>query len=162
MADETVYIIPLKSGYHKAVRNNRATRSVNVIREYLIRHTKAESASISPRINQALWSSSRQKPPKSIKVRVKIEDNVAVAKAMDEMFIEKAKEESKSRLEKMRDKVTSQPGVLDKAEKPAEKPKEEKPKETPKPEAMEKPKEEAKTDKAKPPEKKHEPTESSK
>ena len=44
-----------------------------------------------------------------------VEDGIAVAKAMDEMFIEKAKEEPKGKLEQLRDKVTSVPRIPDKA-----------------------------------------------
>jgi ribosomal protein L31E len=114
MADEKVYVIPLKAEVLKSARDKRTKRAVNTIRRFLVKHTKAKKVSISQKINEAIWKHSRQKPPNVIKLRVKIQDGVAVTRAMDEMFIEKAKEEPKS-IKELVDKVQSEPKVPDEA-----------------------------------------------
>jgi ribosomal protein L31E len=110
--DEKVYIIPLREEARKSPRNKRAKRAINTIRRFLAKHTKIEKVSISGKINETIWASGRHGYPKDVKVRVKIIDGVAVTKAMDEMFIEKAKEEKKPVV----DKAVSEPEVAEKAD----------------------------------------------
>jgi ribosomal protein L31E len=110
--DEKVYVIPLRGEAMKSARNKRAKRAINTIRRFLAKHMKIEKVSISGKINESIWASGRHGYPKDVKVRVKIIDGVAVTKAMDEMFIEKAKGEKKPVV----DKVVSEPEVPEKAE----------------------------------------------
>lgn len=142
--EERVYVIPLRSSVSKAARDKRTGKAVRTVRDFLIRHTGAERVNVSQKINQTLWKSSRQRPPKSIQVRVRVDDGTAIVKTMNEMFIEKAKEEPKGRLEQLRDKVTSQPKVPDNVpgKKGPEKEKEEA-KEKPAEKKIEKPEKEA-------------------
>jgi ribosomal protein L31E len=108
MADERVYVIPLREEARKSPRNMKANRSMNGIRRFVSRHAKVQDVKVSEKINQAIWSSGRQKTPGKIKVRVRVDDGVAYVKAMDEMFIEKAAKREK-KIET--DKVVSEPAL---------------------------------------------------
>ena len=112
MADERVYVIPLRGEARKSPRDQRANRTINGIRKFVSRHSKVKDVKVSEKINQAIWSSSRQKPPGKVKVRVRVDDGVAYVKAMDEMFVEKAKREKKIEA----DKAVSEPEVKEGAE----------------------------------------------
>jgi len=66
--DERFYTIPL--GKVKiAKRYKRAKRAINLVREFLIRHFKAEGLKIEPELNEYIWSRGIEKPPRKVKVR---------------------------------------------------------------------------------------------
>ncbi|QLH74031.1 MAG: 50S ribosomal protein L31e [Methanomassiliicoccales archaeon] len=75
---QVVYTIPLR-GVRTVPRTERANKAVKVIREYIIRHMKAEPEKvwIDTKVNEALWARSMQSPPSVIKVRaVRFEDGL--------------------------------------------------------------------------------------
>ena len=76
--EEEIFTIPLRKS-RGVPRTQRASRAVQEIKEFVIRHMDAldENVWIDPRVNEVLWSRGRQKPPKKIKVRViKFEDEL--------------------------------------------------------------------------------------
>ncbi len=66
-----VYIIPLARVYWGR-RTNRADRAIKLIREFVKKHTKADKVIIYNDVNNYVWSRSREKPPRRIKVVVTV------------------------------------------------------------------------------------------
>ncbi len=92
---ERIYTIPLALAY-EYIRTKRARRAIKLIREFALRHMKAEDAKISEGVNAAIFRNGMQKPPRRIKVRiVKAEDGVAKVWLIGEE--EKAKEAAKKK-----------------------------------------------------------------
>jgi len=80
--EERVMNVPLRDA-RRAPRTKRASRAVEAIRDFVVRHAKAkrEDVWIDPEVNRALWTRGIQKPPKRIQLRtIKFEDGrVAVS-----------------------------------------------------------------------------------
>ncbi|MFP4171104.1 MAG: 50S ribosomal protein L31e [Methanomassiliicoccales archaeon] len=60
-------------------RTKRAKRAVQEVREYVMRHLKAEEDDvwIDNRLNEAIWSKGIKKPPAKLRVRaIKFEDGL--------------------------------------------------------------------------------------
>ncbi len=53
-------------------RTNRADRAVKLLREFVRRHTKADRVLITNEVNNFIWRRGREKPPRRIKVYVKV------------------------------------------------------------------------------------------
>ena len=66
-----VYIVPLKRIYWGR-RTNRADRAVRFIRRFVARHTKADRVLIMNEVNNYVWSRSREKPPRRVKILVTV------------------------------------------------------------------------------------------
>lgn len=74
---ERVYTIPLRDAY-AAPRKKRAKVAVRIVREFIKRHMRVEVVKISPKLNEALWSRSAEKPPRRARVKAKVvEEGVA-------------------------------------------------------------------------------------
>ncbi len=71
--DERIYTIPLRD-VKKAPRWKRSNRAIALIRDFLIRHTKAEYVIIENALNEKIWERGSQKPPSRVRVRVKREE----------------------------------------------------------------------------------------
>ena len=65
---EIIYTIPLREAF-KTPKTRRARKAVNVVRDFLIRHTKTENIKIDASLNEALWERGIQKPPRRVKVK---------------------------------------------------------------------------------------------
>jgi len=76
--DEAVYTIPLRDAFHVPV-TKRASKAVKIVKEFLVRHTKAAEVKLDSSINEALWNRGIKKPPRSVKVKVVKEDNIVKA-----------------------------------------------------------------------------------
>lgn len=68
-----VYVIPLSRIYW-GKRVNRADRAIRFIRSFVARHTKAERVIIMNDLAEKIWSRSRQRPPRRVKVIVDIKE----------------------------------------------------------------------------------------
>ncbi|MHA1377514.1 MAG: 50S ribosomal protein L31e [Candidatus Helarchaeota archaeon] len=66
--EERFYTIPL-GRVTIAKRYKRAKRAIKLVREFLIRHFKAEGLKIEPELNEYIWSRGIEKPPRRVKVR---------------------------------------------------------------------------------------------
>ena len=113
--DERVYTIPLRREWIKYPRGRRVNRSVNVVRSFIRKHTKAEDVKLSVGINEYLWMSGIQKPPGKVKVTVRLEEGKAFARLPEEKPPEpekktkKVKEKSPEAPEKKDEKPTAAP-----------------------------------------------------
>ncbi len=67
--EERIYTVPFfpKLAYSK--RKKRAPRAINILREFVKRHMKATNVIIATDVNEKIWSRSREKPPRRIRVR---------------------------------------------------------------------------------------------
>jgi len=75
--EERVYTVPLRDAW-VAPRGKRTPKAVRILRQFVMRHMKAEEVKISEEVNRALWRRGIQKPPRKIRIRVgKDKDGVA-------------------------------------------------------------------------------------
>ncbi len=81
-----VYVIPLARVYWGR-RTNRADRSVKLVREFVKRHTKADKVVIYNDVNNYIWSRSREKPPRRIKVVVTVYEEESEEESEEEKKI---------------------------------------------------------------------------
>ncbi|WP_456487780.1 50S ribosomal protein L31e [Candidatus Alkanophaga liquidiphilum] len=77
--EERIYTIPLRREFLKAPRWRRSEKAVKAVREFLMRHTKADIVLLDNSVNERIWERGAQKPPHKIRVRVRLEDGVARA-----------------------------------------------------------------------------------
>ena len=77
MAEEKIYTIPLRREFLKAPRYKRSKRAISAIRNFLMRHMKAEEVKIGSYLNLEIFKHGRNKPPGKIKVRA-VKDKVKV------------------------------------------------------------------------------------
>jgi len=68
-----VYVIPLSRVYWGR-RSNRASRAVKLVKSFVKRHTKADRVVITGEVNEFIWSRSIERPPRRVKVIVKVEE----------------------------------------------------------------------------------------
>ena len=90
LVKQIVYVFNLSRIYWGR-RTNRADRAVRRLRRLVARHTKADRVWISNDVNNYIWARSREKPPRRIKVLVKVYELKAEG--------EEAEEEKKKILE---------------------------------------------------------------
>ncbi len=79
MAEERIYVIPLRKEFMKAPSYKRSKRAISAIRTFLIRHMKAEEVKIGKYLNLEIFKHGRKNPPikvkvKAIKDKIKIKD----------------------------------------------------------------------------------------
>lgn len=100
MAEEKIYTIPLRKYFLRAPKYKRTERAINAIREFLIKHSKAEQVKIGKHLNLEIWKHGRKNPPSKIKVKILKEDNIVKAELIDKPFeeIKKPEEEEKVRI----------------------------------------------------------------
>ncbi|VVC01847.1 50S ribosomal protein L31e [uncultured archaeon] len=102
---ERIYTIPL-GGMYEIVRQKRWKRAVKFIRDFALRHMKAESTRISEGVNSLVLRDGIQKPPRRIKVRI-VKDDKSLASVwligeeekQKELAEKKKKEEEAARKE---------------------------------------------------------------
>ena len=62
------YTIPLRKKYYKAPRHERSKKAVDVLRKYLIQHTKADEVKIGQHLNEFVWARGIRSPPPRVTV----------------------------------------------------------------------------------------------
>jgi large subunit ribosomal protein L31e len=75
--EEKMLTVSLRDAW-KAPRTKRASAAVKVLRQQLRRHTKKEGK-ISLALNHAIWARGIQKPPRTLKLKVRITKDAATA-----------------------------------------------------------------------------------
>ncbi|MEM4347318.1 MAG: 50S ribosomal protein L31e [Candidatus Altiarchaeota archaeon] len=76
--DERVYMVPLGNAF-QTPKTRRARKAINMIREFLKRHTKTENIKIDASLNEKIWERGIKKPPRRIKVKVIKKDTETIA-----------------------------------------------------------------------------------
>lgn len=155
MPEEKVFNIPLREAF-VLQRSKRARNASKIVREFLVKHTKTENINIGKSINDAIWKSGIQNPPRKVRVHTIKEEDIVYAellgveiKTPSKEELKKKKEKKKEKKEKIKEerkerrKKTIQEEIKEETKgKVPETPKEEKP--TPEAKTEEKPKEENK------------------
>ena len=99
---ERTYVVPLRKQLNVA-RWKRANKSISIIRNFMIRHMKAEKVKIGKELNELIWERGGKKVPSKIRVNaVKEEDVVNVNLAG--ITVKKEKEEKKKLFKKKEEK----------------------------------------------------------
>jgi len=86
--NERVYTIPLRDAY-RAPSTKRAKVAVRLVKEFVLRHVKADVVKISPALNEMLWARGISKPPHRVKVRVNVSQEEELKVAQVEPVVEK-------------------------------------------------------------------------
>jgi large subunit ribosomal protein L31e len=118
---ERIYNVPLGKAY-QTISVKRTNRAVKLLKEFISRHSKVakDSVRLSNNLNKSLWQGSRKNPPRSMKIKVIKEGNIAKAYLVDEKIEEKKIEEKKP--EEKKPEESKKPEEVKKQEKPAAKP----------------------------------------
>jgi len=74
------YVIPLGSVL-KAPRTDRAVRAVGLVREFVLRHAKADDVNVGNSLNEFIWKTGIASPPKRIRVHILKDDKTNIAYA---------------------------------------------------------------------------------
>lgn len=77
MAEERIYIIPLRREFLKAPNYKRSKKAISAIRTFLIRHMKAEEVKIGKYLNLEIFKHGRKNPPSRIKVKA-VKDKIKI------------------------------------------------------------------------------------
>jgi len=74
-AGETrVYIVPLRKRFVLVPRWRRSKQAMKILREFLLKHTKADKVIISQWISEEIWKHGGKNPPGKIKVKVTLKE----------------------------------------------------------------------------------------
>jgi len=82
MADEKVFNIPLRDAFEKQ-RNKRASNASKIIRAFLVKNMKVESVKIGKSINDSLWKSGIENPPRKVRIHVVKEGDSVYAELLN-------------------------------------------------------------------------------
>ena len=75
----------------------RTDRVINMIKEFAKRHMKNENIKIDQELNREIWKKGKTNPPRKVRVRMSLDDNVVLVSSYQENLKENEikKEESK-------------------------------------------------------------------
>lgn len=96
---ERVYNIPLRKKYQKAPRWKRTNRAVKAVKEFVLKHMKADKVRIGKYLNLELWKHGAKNPPHHIKVNCKKDEDNLLKVELVGAPEEKPKEEAKKKKE---------------------------------------------------------------
>jgi len=74
MAEEKVYTVPIKKIKKIVPRWKRAPRAVKFVKEFVVRHTKAQEVIIGQDVNEKIWERGIEKPPSKLRIKVILEE----------------------------------------------------------------------------------------
>ncbi|MEM4328014.1 MAG: 50S ribosomal protein L31e, partial [Candidatus Woesearchaeota archaeon] len=107
---ERSYIIPLRKEWIKAPRYKRAKKAVSAVREFLMKHMKANDVKIGPQLNLAIWKRGIRNPPAKIKVSARKDEKGVVRVELFGFEVPKQEEkkpESKGLLGRLGERIAS-------------------------------------------------------
>lgn len=109
--DERIINIPLRAGFIKVPKNQRANKAMDVIRDYAHRQTKSYEIKVSQKVNEKIWIRGIQKPPGKIKVKISADSGGVVHVRLPEEIVREKKKEDKGRLAKMMETVGKEKNI---------------------------------------------------
>lgn len=74
---ERIYTIPLKRAT-MVPRQRRAKRTINIIKEFAMKHMKSPTIKLSPELNLKIWERGSRSPPRRITVKMVKEEEGTV------------------------------------------------------------------------------------
>lgn len=78
MAEERIYVVPIRKVKKLVPRWKRAPRAARFVREFIAKHTKADEVIIGTDVNEKIWERGIEKPPSKLRVKVTIEEKEGV------------------------------------------------------------------------------------
>ncbi|MHA1396370.1 MAG: 50S ribosomal protein L31e [Candidatus Heimdallarchaeaceae archaeon] len=72
-AIESIYTIPFYPLLNKTAPYKRTPRAIRLLKEFILKHTKADVVQITEELNEFMWRRGIQKPPRKVKVKAIIE-----------------------------------------------------------------------------------------
>ena len=72
-AIENIFTIPFYPQLNKTAPYKRTPRAIRMLKQYIVKHTKADAVVITNDLNEFMWKRGIQKPPRKIKVRAIVE-----------------------------------------------------------------------------------------
>ncbi|MCG3221027.1 MAG: 50S ribosomal protein L31e [Candidatus Heimdallarchaeota archaeon] len=72
-AIENIYTVPFYPKLNKTAPYRRTPRAIRMLKEFIVKHTKADFVIITNELNEFLWKRGIQKPPRKVKVRAIVE-----------------------------------------------------------------------------------------
>lgn len=72
-AIENIYTIPFYPRLNKTAPYRRTPRAIRLLKEFIIKHTKADFVVIDEELNEFMWRKGIRNPPRKIKVRAIVE-----------------------------------------------------------------------------------------
>lgn len=124
------YVIPLNVAL-KAPRTSKTVRAVRAIRDFVIRHAKADEVIMGTSLNESVWKTGIASPPKRVRVHILKDDKTNIAyvdlpgvpiiipSEEEKAAKEKEKEEKKAAKEKEKNKEEKESPDAAKKEEPA-------------------------------------------
>lgn len=103
MVEEKIFTIPLRKAWRGSI-NKRANKSMIVIQEFLSRHMKSDEIKIGQGINEVLWESGRQNPPRRIRIHATKHDDVVYAEVLSKEIKKPSEADAKKKEEKKKAK----------------------------------------------------------
>jgi len=122
MADlERTYVIPLRREFLKVPIYRRAKKAVKAVKEFLMKHMKAEEVKIHKELNELLMSRGRTNPPSKVKVIAAKTGNI-VRVNLEGFSVEtpKKKEEKKEEKKEVQKEVKEEVNVEEQKKKEEE------------------------------------------
>lgn len=123
---ERVYNVPLRKKYQRAPKWKRTNRAVKAVREFVLRHMKAEDVKIGKYVNLELWKHGGKNPPHHIKINCKKDEDGIVTVELIGAPEEKLEEKEKAKKEgeeieiKVKDALGGEEGKIEILEKKEE------------------------------------------
>ena len=72
-AIENIYTIPFYPKLNKTAPYRRTPRAIRMLKQFIVKHTKADFVIITNELNEFIWKRGIQKPPRKVKVRAIVE-----------------------------------------------------------------------------------------
>ena len=72
-AIENIYTVPFYPKLNKTAPYRRTPRAIRMLKEFIVKHTKADFVIITNELNEFIWKRGIQKPPRKVKVRAIVE-----------------------------------------------------------------------------------------
>ncbi|UJG39979.1 MAG: 50S ribosomal protein L31e [Candidatus Heimdallarchaeum aukensis] len=96
---EIIYTVPFFPKLNKTPRYKRAPRAIRLLKEYILKHTKADIVVIDNKLNEYIWERGIEKPPRRVKVRTLVEIEEELKVATVKLVTEKVEVEARPELE---------------------------------------------------------------
>ena len=101
-----IYTINLSKAW-LTPRYRRTDRVVNMIKEFAKQHMKLEMIKIDQELNKVLWKNGKTNPPRKVRVKISIDDNIVLVSPQDEVETKKEDKESAKVETKKEDKESA-------------------------------------------------------
>lgn len=76
MAETQIHTVNLRR-VRRVNPRKRAKKAMRILKDYVTRHTGAESVSVSNAVNQELWANGAKKPPTSLDIQIMVDGSTA-------------------------------------------------------------------------------------